>query len=375
MNKPFYMMTNKVQLIRHFTPNWFTVNMGTGVVALIISELPFLHSQLFSLGTVLWIFNTILFILFSIIYALRWILFYNEAKLILKHSSMLFFLGAIPMALATIINGFLKYGTVLLGDQLIVVAKNLWYLDALLAIFVSVFVPAMMFTRQDHKLHSMTALWLLPIVAAEVTASSGGILLNYAMNPHQAFTILIASYVLWGISVLPAFSILSILFLRLAIHKLPEEQMAISGCLALGPIGTGAFALLLLGKQSIHILQAAHLAELGAVMHSIGIVGSLLLIGFGMWWLAIAVFTIYKKFSMNFHLGWWGLTFPLGVYSFSILELAKQLNLVGMAYIGYCLSILLIGLWLFVIIKTLLGAYKGSLFMSPCLIAEKKLAH
>ncbi|ESK35529.1 hypothetical protein P256_02597, partial [Acinetobacter nectaris CIP 110549] len=182
-------------------------------------------------------------------------------------------------------------------------------------------------------------------------------------------------YVLWGISVLPAFSILSILFLRLAIHKLPEEQMAISGCLALGPIGTGAFALLLLGKQSIHILQAAHLAELGAVMHSIGIVGSLLLIGFGMWWLAIAVFTIYKKFSMNFHLGWWGLTFPLGVYSFSILELAKQLNLVGMAYIGYCLSILLIGLWLFVIIKTLLGAYKGSLFMSPCLIAEKKLAH
>ncbi|MCF9047120.1 TDT family transporter [Acinetobacter nectaris] len=375
MNKPFYMMTNKTQLIRHFTPNWFTVNMGTGVVALITSELPFLHSQLFSFGTALWLFNTILFILFSIIYALRWILFYNEAKLILKHSSMLFFLGAIPMALATIINGCLKYGIVLLGDQLIVVAKNLWYLDALLAVFVSFFVPAMMFTRQDHKLNSMTALWLLPIVAAEVTASSGGILLNYAMNPHQAFTILIASYVLWGISVLPAFSILSILFLRLAIHKLPEEQMAISGCLALGPIGTGAFALLLLGKQSIHILQAAHLTELGVVMHSIGIVGSLILIGFGMWWLAIAVFTIYKKFSANFHLGWWGLTFPLGVYTFSILELAKQLNLVSMAYIGYSLSILLIGLWLFVIIKTLLGAYKGSLFISPCLIAEKKLAH
>ncbi|WON79050.1 hypothetical protein OK024_00075 (plasmid) [Acinetobacter sp. UGAL515B_02] len=65
--------------------------MGTGVVALIISELPFLHSQLYALGTVLWLINIVLFITFSILYALRWIFFYQEAKLILKHSSMLFF--------------------------------------------------------------------------------------------------------------------------------------------------------------------------------------------------------------------------------------------------------------------------------------------
>ncbi|ENV58921.1 MULTISPECIES: TDT family transporter [Acinetobacter] len=374
MNQPFYKIESKINIIRHFTPNWFTVTMGTGVVALIISELPFLHSQLYALGTVLWLINIVLFITFSILYALRWIFFYQEAKLILKHSSMLFFLGAIPMGLATIINGCLKYGIMMFGNDnhIVAIAQNLWYLDAVLAFLVALFVPAMMFTRQDHQLHSMTAIWLLPIVTAEVTASSGGILLAHTMAPLDAINILVGSYMLWGISVLPAFSILTILFLRMAVHKLPEQQMAISGCLALGPIGTGALALLLLGKQATHVLAYIHMEALGQIMHYTGIMGSIILIGFGLWWLAMAIFTIYKHLNINFsfNLGWWGLTFPLGVYSLAILELAKQLNMQIISYIGYGLTLFLVVLWVMVICKTLLGAYRGTLFISPCLIAE-----
>lgn len=365
-------MTNKTHMIRHFTPNWFTVNMGTGVIALLISELPFMHKTLFALGTGLWLFNIVLFAVFVVLYALRWLLFYQEAKLILKHSSMLFFLGAIPMALATIINGCLKYGTVLFGNDLILIAQNLWYVDLVLALFVSFFVPAMMFSKQEHQLKTMTAIWLLPIVTAEVTASSGGILLGYGLNAAQALDILIISYMLWGISVLPAFSILTILFLRMALHRLPEQHMAISGCLALGPIGTGALALLLLGKQSVHVLDTLHLAAMGNVLHYVEIMGSLILIGFGLWWFAMAMFTIYHHLNVNFkfNLGWWGLTFPLGVYNLAILELGKQLDVQFLTYAGYGVLLVLIGLWCLVILKTLLGAYKGELFLSPCLIAE-----
>lgn len=372
MNQPFYKIDNKISIIRHFTPNWFTVVMGTGVVALIISELPFLHSQFSAIGTVLWLINSFLFIVFSILYTLRWIFFYKEAKLILKHQSMLFFLGAIPMGLATIINGFLKYGIVIFGNDILIVTQTLWYIDAVLAFLIAIFVPAMMFTRQDHQLHSMTAIWLLPIVTAEVTASSGGVLLSHLTNSLEAVNILIGSYMLWGVSVLPAFSILTILFLRMAVHKLPEQQMAISGCLALGPIGTGAFALLLLGKQSTHVLAYINMEGLGQTMHYTGIIGSIILIGFGLWWLAIAIFTIYKHLDINFsfNLGWWGLTFPLGVYCLAILELAKQLNMQIISYIGYGLTVVLVVLWIMVIYKTLVGAYKGTLFVSPCLIAE-----
>jgi tellurite resistance protein TehA-like permease len=39
----------------------------------------------------------------------------------------------------------------------------------------------MMFTRQEHSIDQMTAVWLLPVVAAEVAAASGGLLAALAM--------------------------------------------------------------------------------------------------------------------------------------------------------------------------------------------------
>lgn len=213
-------------MIRQFTPNWFTVCMGTGAAALIISEFPVLLGFTWSAGAALWHFNILLFILFSVLYALRWIYYPAEAKQIFKHPMMCLFLGAIPMALATIINGFFKYGQFIYGSGVMVWAEMLWYADVILAIATAWLVPFMMFQRQEHQLQNMTAVWLLPIVACEVAASSGGMLVAHLPANAHAASILLGSYVLWGISVLPAFAILSILMLRLALHKLPAKELA-----------------------------------------------------------------------------------------------------------------------------------------------------
>jgi tellurite resistance protein TehA-like permease len=95
MQKPLYQCEHYSHIIRHFTPNWFTVNMGTGVVALGLSTLPFFPTLLWSIASGLWLANSLLFLIFLSLYALRWLCFYKEAKLILQHNSMLFFLGAI----------------------------------------------------------------------------------------------------------------------------------------------------------------------------------------------------------------------------------------------------------------------------------------
>ena len=107
MQKPFTQLGQRQNLIRQFTPNWFTVSMGTGVVALIVSEFPMLKALTWQLGTGLWYFNILLFVLFSVLYRLRWAFYPQEAKQIFQHPSMSLFLGTIPMALATILNGFL----------------------------------------------------------------------------------------------------------------------------------------------------------------------------------------------------------------------------------------------------------------------------
>lgn len=371
MKKPFYQLEQSRDVIRHFTPNWFTATMGTGVVAMILAQLPFASSVLFMLATKLWQFNILLFITFSILYGLRWILFPTEAKQIFNHPNMSLFLGAIPMGLATIANGFLSFGVHLYGDIAIQIATYLWYLDVFLAVLIAWVVPFCMFSCQDHQLQRMTAVWLLPIVACEVAASSAGLLLQHLAADHHALAILIMGYVLWGISVLPAFAILTILMLRLALHQLPEKEVAISSWLCLGPIGTGALALLLLGQQAPRILNAVGLEELATIVPALGVIGGLVLLGFGLWWFGIAVLTTVRhaRTGIPFNLGWWGLTFPFGVFILAIFNLAHQLQFNFFTYIAVALSIVLLALWALVMKKTVVGAYSGQLFFSPCLVA------
>ncbi len=215
----------------------------------------------------------------------------------------------------------------------------------------------------------MTAIWLLPIVACEVAANSGGVLIQYLAISQQTVAILIASYGLWGISVLPAFAILTILMLRLALHQLPSKDMAISSWLALGPIGTGALALLSLGSQAPRILTFIGQKDLGIFLQYAGTASSLILLGFGLWWLGLAVLTTLKyiKRGLPFNLGWWGLTFPLGVFTLAIYTLGQQLQLAILHNIASSLTYILIILWVVVATKTVQGFYRGNLLFSPCL--------
>ena len=369
MQKPFTQLGQRHNIIRQFTPNWFTVSMGTGVVALIVSEFPMLKALTWQLGTGLWYFNILLFVLFSVLYGLRWAFYPHEAKQIFQHPSMSLFLGTIPMALATILNGFLKYGQPIYGDTAVQIAQTLWYADVVLALLVAWAVPFAMYRHQEHALQQMTAVWLLPIVACEVAASSGGLLLGHLAADTHAVAILLGSYVLWGVSVLPAFAILTILMLRLVLHKLPEKELAVSSWLALGPIGTAALALLVLGHQAPMLMASLGLAQLGQLFQQAGILASLILLGFGLWWLGIAVLMTlhHAKQDLPFNLGWWGLTFPLGVYTLAILTLAQQLNLAFLYAVGYAFAAILMLLWSLVATKTAQGFYQGHLFFSPCL--------
>jgi tellurite resistance protein TehA-like permease len=143
------------------------------------------------------------------------------------------------MGLATIINGLVIFGR---GKPAVWIAHGLWWLDVIMSVTCGLLVPFLMFTRQEHSIEKMTGVWLLPIVAPEVAAVSGALLVPQ-LPPSEAFTVLILCYALWAFSVQVAMSILVILLLRLALHKLPEKDMAASGWLALGPIGTGALGL------------------------------------------------------------------------------------------------------------------------------------
>lgn len=372
--RPFSHLQHPREAIRQFTPNWFAATMGTGVLALALAQLPLNVPGMPLLAEGLWLFTIFLFVLFSAIYTARWVLFFDEARRIFGHSTVSMFFGTIPMGLATIINGVLLFGVPRWGEGLVQVAEVLWWLDVAMSLACGVLIPYMMFTRQEHRIDQMTAVWLLPVVAAEVAAASGGLLAPHLADAHAQWVVLVTSYVLWAFSVPVAFSILTILLLRMALHKLPHESMAASSWLALGPIGTGALGMLLLGADAPAIFAANGLAGVGEIAAGLGLVAGITLWGFGLWWMLMAVLITvrYLRDGIPFNLGWWGFTFPLGVYSLATLKLASTLNLTFFAIFGSLLVLALALMWLIVAVRTVQGAYKGELFVSPCIAGLTK---
>ena len=372
--KPFSQLQHPREVIRQFTPNWFAATMGTGVLALALAQLPLAIPGLRVVAEGLWLFNILLFSLFTAAYAARWILFFDEARRIFGHSTVSMFFGTIPMGLATIINGFLLFGLPRWGDGVIHIVEALWWIDVAMSLACGVLIPYMMFTRQEHSIDQMTAVWLLPVVAAEVAAASGGLLAPHLTDAHGQLIVLTTSYVLWAFSLPVAFSILTILLLRMALHKLPHENMAASSWLALGPIGTGALGMLLLGGEAPAIFAANGLPGVGEIASGLGLVAGITLWGFGLWWMLMALLITvrYLRDGIPFNLGWWGFTFPLGVYSLATLKLASILNLTFFSVFGTALVILLAAMWLIVGKRTVQGAWRGELFVSPCIAGLKK---
>ncbi|MND67042.1 C4-dicarboxylate transporter/malic acid transport protein [compost metagenome] len=370
--RPLSQLAHPREVIRQFTPNWFAATMGTGVLALALAQVGM--ERLHSLAEALWWLTVGLFVLFSVLYTARWVLFFDEARRIFAHSTVSMFFGTIPMGLATILNGALLFGINRWGEGIVPWIEALWWFDVGLALLCGVAIPYLMFTRQEHSIDQMTAVWLLPVVAAEVAAASGGLLAPHLVDAHAQFQVLITSYVLWAVSLPVAFSILTILMLRMALHKLPQANMAASSWLALGPIGTGALGMLLLGADAPAIFAANGLGNLGEVARGLGLIAGIVLWGAGLWWLLTAVLITlrYIRHGMPFNLGWWGFTFPLGVYTLATLKLAAWLGLGFFHELGMLLVVALAALWLLVTALTLRGAWHGELFVSPCIAGLNK---
>jgi C4-dicarboxylate transporter/malic acid transport protein len=340
-----------VRALRGLGPQWFTVGMGTGITAVAAYTLTGAPLWLRQAGVALWLANTALVAFLSCLFALRVALERGVLARTLHDPVQSMFLGAIPMALATVVNGFVDMGRPLMGPAAIAVAERLWLADVVVALACAVVVPYAMFVSHDHRLERMTGIWLMPFVPPEVAAASASLLLPHVADRAAQGALLTAGLVLWALSVPVAFLLLGVLLLRLALHHLPPREMAISTWITLGTLGTGILGMLGLGGAMPHAFGA-----LGRTMDGAAVLVATALWGLGLWWLAMSLaLTVHQaRRGLPFNLGWWGLTFPLGVFAAGTNLLAARLDVGWVAAAAVALFVLLAAFWTLVAARTLL---------------------
>ncbi|KAH3913217.1 hypothetical protein HBI56_086310 [Parastagonospora nodorum] len=368
------------RLVQNFTPSWFAVTMGTGIVAVLLHTLsdlyPSHHHSLHTLSIVFFVLNVFLFAMIFIISILRYALYPATWSLMLQHPVQSLFLGTLPMGFATIINMFVAVCVPAWGGKAPYYAWAMWWLDVGVSIACCLGLPFQMMTKHQTRHETMTAAWLLPIVSCIVAAASGGVVASVLPNPDHALITVVTSYVLWGMGVPLALVVLTMYFHRLAIHKLPPSEVIVSVFLPLGPMGQGGYAIMQLGKVAAEIFPQTEILHpmAGEVLYVMGWMVAIVLWGFGLVWLFFAVASIARS-RFPFNMGWWGFTFPIGVFTMSTISIGQELPSAFFRILGTVLAISVILLWLVVAVGTAKNILYGNLFEAPCLREMERRAN
>lgn len=128
---------------------------------------------------------------------------------------------------------------------------------------------------------------------------------------------------------------------------------------------------MLLGKAAIRVFpQTSTLSPYseaaGQFLYFWGFITALTLWGFGLVWLVFAVASIIRA-RPRFNMGYWGFTFPLGVYAGSTIQIGLELPSETFKILGTIFAVAVILLWAVCFIATARGAWTGQLFHAPCL--------
>ena len=132
-----------------------------------------------------------------------------------------------------------------------------------------------------------------------------------------------------------ALVVMTIYFHRLCVHNLPPREAIVSVFLPIGPLGQGGFGIQQLGVVARDLLSGSGggnppngpiPAAVGDTFYALGLFLALLMWGAGLCWVVFALISIATTQSFPFNMGWWGFTFPLGVFATCTGMLAQELG-------------------------------------------------
>lgn len=345
-------------IIKHFSPAWFTIVMGTGSFA----NLLYLWGNNWlpghNLGIVLASLNTILFILFLLPWIARWFMHFNLLKEDLAHSITGNFFVTMPLGTMILGTNFALMGGAFFGKYLLYLCYSAWIIGVAGALIFGIYAGQNLMHSERNLPEVTNFAWLIPPVGSMAVPLIGSPLVKLLMlyDPGSARDVLLVNLGFFGLGFFLFIFIGGIVFTRLAVHSLPLTAMTPTFWIPLGPVGVGVIALIGMADtaKALGLLASTDLIYFTAAIFW----------GLGLWFLGVALMISWhnlKKEGIPFTLSWWAFIFPLGAYTMASLKMAAYFNSTLVYSYTILLSLGLALLWSTTFILTVKGVFNGSL--------------
>ena len=354
----------RVEVLGNIGPNWFASVMGTGIVATAGATLPVHIPGLRGFAEIVWVIAALLLVVLIAVVGLHWLRHPTVARTHARNPQMAHFYGAAPMALLTVGGGAVLIGRDLIGERLAVdLDWVLWTAGTVGGLFTAVSIPFLMFTQHNVEPDAAFGGWLMPVVPPMVSAATGALLVPHMAPGAGRTTMLYGCYAMFGLSLVAAFIIITMIWSRLALYGTSGTARVPTLWIVLGPLGQSITAAGLLG----HVAVLAVPPELAENLDAFAIIFGVPVWGFAVLWIALATALTVRTLrrGMPFALTWWSLTFPVGTFVTGTTQLAVHTDLPAFEVAAVIAYVGLLGTWLLVAVRTARGSRRGNLFSPP----------
>lgn len=327
-------------------PAYFALVMSTGIVAI--------ASDLLGLSE----FAIALSLINMVVYPALWVLFIARAVMFRKQTIADFMSHKRAPGYFTVVAATAVLGTqmVLLFDSFLV-AKILWWISIVL-FGICTYTVFTLLTVCKEKVpleDGINGAWLVAVVATQSVCVLGCSLGGNILSDQDSFLFLLMSFWLFGGMLY--FWIISLIFYRYMFFPLSPRDLMPPYWINMGAvaISTLAGALLANATENSVLLGPLRPFILGL---------TIMFWATATWWIPMLLILgcwrhLIRKFPISYDPLYWGMVFPLGMYTVCTFKLAEVLDITFLMWIVNIFIIAAITAWLF----TFFGLARQILFV------------